>query len=1138
MRKLMGFEGSEKNNVSMSSRRKVTHYGLRITDCAPRSFLLSLSLLLCASFSAIGIEIKYRIPEDGYVSMIIRNSDGLVVRQPLTCEFRRKGKHVVDWDGRLMPVAGEPGETVSPGSYTWSAIYHQGIGLRLRGWAYHGPSDPWDSSPTSYWGGDHGQPIACATDGENVYLGWSGAEAGKALIAMGPDDNVIWAAGFHFNSAEQIAADSGVVFYPSSKVLKRVSAKDGKLDPWPGTRSGEIPIHALLGDPDGTLGMPSTISGGAEGMDAHNGKLYLCFSVWTIHRHHIRDWRRFLANVRKGGRAADAIWQQIDARSQKTIERWFVEGGPEDQALGSPHYKIPDVRKVVVDVMRAQLYNAGLAPGGSRNNVDSRTRSNRKFLEKAFPDDLVPLHSDFIAVIDIETGKLIRRLDIPSPGRISVVRDDLAYVFSERNRLLKLNPLTGETEVVMRDLRNFGGMTTDDAGNIYIGFGYPDYQVFVFNPEGVELRRMGKRGGRVNFGPWSPEGMSVAYGVAVDAKGRVWVAENDSTPKRFSVWDGESGEFIDEHLGPTHYGASGAAINPVDPDLMLGEGMEWRIDPETGRSKLLGIAIHEIPYGASRYCRANGERLYLAGTFKKQISIWERLEEARYAYRAVIRPDPIRKRTIFWADMNGDQAAQSNEIRSYPAVLGLAGYNTWSMNMNTDLTFYGVDAQGKRTLQFRVGKFTPCGAPLYDLENPRELPKTTAPLSSPDNRLIASCDYDNYFRCFDIDSGKLLWTYPNAFHGVHGSHYAPGPASGFIRGAFGFVGSALLPEPLGAIWAINTNVGEWHVLTEDGYYLTALFETDEQKQRWPKAVPGAVMDDCPAGLGGEDFGGSLVQGVDGKVYVQAGKLAVWNLGLVGLETVKELGGGEITLEADDIPDAPSRTKAPAPILTVKRMKPEFTGDLIEDFSGGHRIPYPEDSTVTSSAAWDDEFLYLAWQVKDLTPWVNGADDAAYLYASGDTVDFQVATDPKADPDRERAVRGDLRISIGKLRGTTTVVLYEEAARKKKLSRTFSSGVQKDFVVRRVEELMDVVVKVTTRQDEYTVEAAIPLETLGLEIKPGQDIAADMGATFGDKSGADTARRHYWSNRNTGIVDDEVFELRVEPRNWGKMVFVE
>ena len=38
-----------------------------------------------------------------------------------------------------------------------------------------------------------------------------------------------------------------------------------------------------------------------------------------------------------------------------------------------------------------------------------------------------------------------------------------------------------------------------------------------------------------------------------------------------------------ELFGASSYGATGAAINPVDPRLMVGQGCEWRIDPKTAR---------------------------------------------------------------------------------------------------------------------------------------------------------------------------------------------------------------------------------------------------------------------------------------------------------------------------------------------------------------------------------------------------------------------------------------------------------------------------------------------------------------------------------------------------------------------------
>ena len=127
-------------------------------------------------------------------------------------------------------------------------------------------------------------------------------------------------------------------------------------------------------------------------------------------------------------------------------------------------------------------------------------------------------------------------------------------------------------------------------------------------------------------------------------------------------------------------------------------------------------------------------------------------------------------------------------------------------------------------------------------------------LSTPDNRKLVAVS-ETFFDCYYSADGRLLWKYPNTFSGVHGSHKAPPPEAGLIRGAFGLVGNAVLPKPVGGIWAINGNIGEWHVLTEDGFYLTRLFQGDPFKTQWPdQAVPGAILDNVPPGLGGEDFG--------------------------------------------------------------------------------------------------------------------------------------------------------------------------------------------------------------------------------------------------------------------------------------------
>ncbi len=44
------------------------------------------------------------------------------------------------------------------------------------------------------------------------------------------------------------------------------------------------------------------------------------------------------------------------------------------------------------------------------------------------------------------------------------------------------------------------------------------------------------------------------------------------------------------------------------------------------------------------------------------------------------------------------------------------------------------------------------------------------------------------------------------------------------------------------------------------------------------------------------------------------------------------------------------------------------------------------------------------------------------------------------------------------------------------------------------------------------------------------------ATHGYTSGNDTLLRTHWNNQCTGLVNDEVFELKMEPANWGEIAF--
>jgi len=213
----------------------------------------------------------------------------------------------------------------------------------------------------------------------------------------------------------------------------------------------------------------------------------------------------------------------------------------------------------------------------------------------------------------------------------------------------------------------------------------------------------------------------------------------------------------------------------------------------------------------------------------------------------------------------------------------------------------------------------------------------------------------------------------------------------------------------------------------------------------------------------------------------------------------------------------------------------LTGELDKDFAFAEVLKYQKDDATAcrTAAAWDEKNLYVGWEVKDPTPWINGADVPEDMYLRGDTVDLQLGTDRAAPKDRKEAVLGDLRVSIGPFRDKPTVVVYRKVA-KEKHPKAFSSGVVKGYEMESVVVLdaAKVKVKVDAGAKRYVVEAALPIVALGITPSSGTVLRGDVGVTHGDKAGQRTVLRSYWKNQNTGLVSDAVFELQMTPAAWG------
>lgn len=777
-----------------------------------------------------GKPIVFEAPRDGVVSIVVKDAKGATVCSLARGLQVKQGRNTVRWHmgtTRLwwteaqqvkfqawrknfghVPVPDRPWEMVASGEYTWEGVWHAGLGVRLRGWAYHGSSSPWDVGEKDRWGGEHGVPAACAADAERVYLGWTGNEVGRALIAVDPKDNgkpvqdVLWSQVGGFASVHRLAVDAGVVYFVSETTMAAVDAKTGRP-------VGGPALHKKLSAiwPD-AAGKPVRLNPIEDGFCAVAGKLYLTFSGKNL-----------------------------------------------------------------------------------------------------------------VAQVDAKTGLVTRTYTVKLPGSIAAGHGGGLYVCSESSKVLALNPITGQTRVVVTGLVNTDGLAVDKRGNLCLTFGFPKPHVAVYSPQGKRLVQMGKA--RRGAGPWDRDSLAHSSQISVDSAGLIWVAEA-MHPRRVSVWDPKQAKCVREFFGPTHYGASGAVIHPRDPNIMMGEGCEFRIDPKTGRAMMRGLVVGNsmIPQ-AARFCEAPDGREYLAGVHQgsiwnprdprrpKRIEIRERVAEGDYRLRAAIRPEPRAKRTLFWADQNADGKEQPGEVAYFDRVLDSTVHHLRVICMAPDLTLYGYDATAKAGLQIRVKAFTACGAPIYDLARAKRLPSHRGPVPSPDNRLVLSHDH-SWFYCHEVATGKLRWRYANSFADSGGSHHACAAAPGMIRGAYGIVGSAMLKDSVGALWAIPTNCGEWHLLTEHGHYLSRLFQPDTSKRSWPAACVGADMNHSPPGHGFEDFGGSMTQGTDGNLYLQAGKLALWNLRLHGLEQIRSLKGGRIIVTPADVQRAASQ-----PVLRLK-----------------------------------------------------------------------------------------------------------------------------------------------------------------------------------------------------------------------------
>jgi hypothetical protein len=530
------------------------------------------------------------------------------------------------------------------------------------------------------------------------------------------------------------------------------------------------------------------------------------------------------------------------------------------------------------------------------------------------------------------------------------------------------------------------------------------------------------------------------------------------------------------------------------------------------------------------------------------------------------------KHVVFfiWSDLNGDGQVQPEEItfRQRKTIGGIT--------IMPDLSFciarlsskdFEADNAGKTVaMKFSPVGFTDRGIPKYDVDKGvvlAEDPQT--PGSSGGDQVLVD-DSGNVvvtlgilpFHQFSISGAKNkvpAWSYPNLWPGLHASHESPAPDQpGQLIGTTRLMGGLITPKgsDAGAVFALNTAMGSMYFFTSDGLFISTPF-TDGRianKISTPIAERGMSLDGLS--LGGENFMVNVCQTSDGKIYLITDSTLIR---LEGLESIRRMPSQPLKVSEDDLQKARAHLmkmealknqgigggvmhvalNAPAP--NVDGKLDDWTGDWVEIDKRGTSAFFNSQTTpynVKGSVAVSDGKLFAAWQTGNGNLLQNSGEVPTAPFKTGGTLELMIGTNPGADPQRKTPVAGDLRLTITQVQGKTFAVLYRPVAPDVKTPKVPFSSPWRTIQFDQVEDISDKVQLATDKKGNY--EISVPLVILGLNPKPGMRIQGDIGILRGN--GITTLARIYWANKATAIVSDVPSEAELAPSFWGVWQFKE
>jgi hypothetical protein len=768
-------------------------------------------------------------------------------------------------------------------------------------------------------------------------------------------------------------------------------------------------------------------------------------------------------------------------------------------------------------------------------------------------------------VADAQTAQQIAAWDLPEAS--GVAWDGQGRLLAGSGSKIVVLDAQGKVTATLADAGGPVWALAGTAEGFAASVGGLRNQVIYFSAQGKELRTVGKAGGRPLCGKMQPENFINPVGLCVTGNGKLFVAE-DSVPKRFTRWSPQ-GTLEKQFWGPQYYSGM-FGIDEEDPNYIYGDThgslIRYKFDYQTGKwdvDSYWTAVYNPTDYSAEqgavpakwwpRIRHHNGKIWWCSGSagivqlddgsFRRLAAIWggwvEKQEDGNY------RPVLHTKNTGLkgtWSDLNGDGKTSAEEwtVTDKPAypIAASGPQQGWGAYFDEQFNCYMHDwSDDEKGGVWKIPVEWKGDVPTYNWEHAQHVG-----LSRDHGLAHGAAGARTAFAygdaCFGFNGGYNAADLPGVGHG-HDWEFAQvtkydqktGRPLWFMgERAPGFAAPGQMYCPTGPTGVIgdylfwndeNSLVHAWDI--QHGLYVDTLLE---DVSRNPTPSPYTVWVEL--------FNTRIFRHpADGKVYLLAASDAIHVYEVLGTDQKLARFSGEFTLTPEGLAAAQARVAAQTVAATRTLEIPRAAGKVAVDGDFGPFAKSPSASLVfteqegaTARLLYDDQYLYVAFDVRDPSPWKNAGDTLSTLFKTGDEVSVWLG--PSAGK-RQPGI-GDVRLLLAPMQGKNVAVAFRPKVAQGAQPVWFRSP-SGQLALDKVELLGDVPMNVQMTPTGYRLEAAIPWSEIGLTPQTKQ-FGLDLSVNFSDASGQHNTARIHWGRGGAAQVYDLPTEARFQPETWG------